>query len=811
MSNYRWIISAVFGLSMICIAAAFVGLILLGANLLGATAPLATPTLVAVQLPTETPTSTPPPSVTAGAAPTLSRIPPTRPPATPRPSATRTLPPPTPISTPIPPFVPRVPTVALPTPGTPQPPANAWFGEYYSNPNLQGGTLLVRYDNAITFNWGGGAPASSMPSDNFSVRWSRAAWFSEGQYRFHALVDDGARIWVDGGLVIDQWSDGAVRELTSDRYLAIGNHDLRVEYYERVGSAQIAVWWDQVTGYPDWRGEYFPVAALSGLPLWVRNDTNLDFDWGTGAPAAGMPADNFSARWTRTSAFDAGLHRFHLVVDDGARAWIDDQLIVDHWHDGPVRETTADYATTQGNHNLRVEYYEKAGAARIRFWWEKLPTPTIAGWKGEYWTNRQFEGSPIAVRSDQAIDFDFGVNAPIAGIPNDNFSIRWTRDVTFDPGIYRFYARADDGIRSYVAGRLAIDRWSDSPGTQVYSVDLPLSGQLSLVVEYYEHTSTANVKFWWERIAAAPSLTPTPTATPTSLPTATVTPSATPTSTSTLTPTATNAPTAAATATATATNTPLPTATRTATPTATGTSTVAATATSTSTPTRTATATSTATSTATATATATNTSTATATLTLTPTTTLTATATLTTTGTVTQTATATLTTTATLTATPTLTATSIITTAFAELPVPAGVRLNEIMALPQRVDWNKDGAANNKDQWVELYNAGATAQDISGWLLTSRGSKGHVDRFPAGTIVPAGKYLLLYRSETEIVLEDKNELVLLFDQTGRLIDVAPVPAAKADASYSRDPAGEWHTGWKSSPGEPNSPPAKTPR
>ncbi len=827
MSNNRWIISAVFGLSMICIAAAFLGLIVFGASMLGGTAPLPTPTLVAVQLPTETPTTEPPPSGTPRAAPTLTLMPPTRAPATALPSSTRTVPSVTP--TPLPPFVPPPPTTTPPPTNPPQPPPNAWRGEYYTNPNLQGDPVVVRFDDAITFNWGGGAPASAVPSENFSVRWSRASWFSEGEYRFHALVDDGVRMYVDGVVIMDQWSDGAVREVTADRYMPTGNHALSVEYYERVGGAQIAVWWDQVTGYPDWRGEYYPVRDLSGLPLWVRNDPNLDFDWGTGGPGVGIPADNFSARWTRTTSFDTGWYRLHLLIDDGARAWIDNQLVIDDWRDGPARELTADYALTQGNHTLRIEYYERSGSARIRFWWETQPAPTITAWNGEYWTNRQFEGDPIAVRNDQAIDFDFGLNAPLGGMPNDDFAIRWTRDVSFDPGIYRFYARADDGIRFYVGGRIIIDRWSDSPGDQVFSEDLPLSGQLTLVVEYYDHTGSANVKFWWERIATAPSLTPTATATATQTPTMTPTPTATnaPTATPTNAPTATATGTSTSTPTSTATSTRTPTATNTATatratratrtptsthtptateaPTATRTTRATRTATVTHTPTSTATATTTATSTATttptatATATATQTATATATATLTPTMTLTATSTLTTTATITQTATATTTATATLTGTPIVTVTSTITT-------PFGVRLNEVMPLPKTVDWNNDGALNRKDQWIELYNAGTTAQDISGWILTSRGSKGEVERLPARTILRPGEFLLLYRSETGFALEDKNELVLLFDKTARLIDVAAIPLAKPDASYSRDVAGEWHTDWKASPGEPNAPP-----
>ena len=45
-------------------------------------------------------------------------------------------------------------------------------------------------------------------------------------------------------------------------------------------------------------GEYFTNADLSGAPTVVRTDAGVDFAWNSGSPATGMPADNWSARWT---------------------------------------------------------------------------------------------------------------------------------------------------------------------------------------------------------------------------------------------------------------------------------------------------------------------------------------------------------------------------------------------------------------------------------------------------------------------------------------------------------------------------------
>ncbi|HEY64480.1 MAG TPA: hypothetical protein G4O02_07895 [Caldilineae bacterium] len=515
-----------------------------------------------------------------------------------------------------------------------------WRGEYFPNVYLMGDPWLVRNDPEIDFDWGLNAPAPGLPADLFSVRWTRTLTFDEGVYRFHAIVDDGMRLYVDGELLIDEWRDGSRREVTAERKLSAGEHTLRVEYYERTVEAQIRVWWERLTAYPEWQGAYWSNRKLSGDPAVVRNDVMIDFDWGTGSPAAGIPSDGFSARWVRTIEFDAATYRFHVLVDDGARLWVDDELLIDEWRDGAVREITADYALARGKHQIVVDYYERTGNARIKVWWEKVPSPTFPDWKGEYWSNRELSGSPALVRNDEKIDFYWGARSPAVGLPADDFSVRWSRWVTFEPGAYRFYVQANDGFRFYLDGYLVLENWRDGGGDKLYTADLALSGPHRLVVEYYERTGTAWITFWWERIpptptpTATPSPTPTPTPTPTWTPTPTrrvlptptdtptpsPTPSATPTATATPTPTATPSPTATFTPGPTPSFTPTPTATWTPSPTFTSIPTATPTATPSPSPTWTPTPslTPTATSTPSPTVTFTPTATATPTSTSTP-------------------------------------------------------------------------------------------------------------------------------------------------------------------------------------------------
>jgi len=373
-----------------------------------------------------------------------------------------------------------------------------WKGEYYASGSPSGSPVLVRNDADIDFNWGSGSPVADVPVDNFSVRWTRQAFFEEATYRFHAIVDGGVCLWVGGKMVIDAWNDGSIREFTADYDLARGDYGLKVEFFEGRGDARIEVWWEKVgPSFPDWKGEYWTNAYLSGNPALVQNEGRIDFNWGLGSAAAGLPVDNWSARWTRTLYFEAGTYRFAITVDDGARLWIDNALVIDAWYEG-TRQMSTDSTLGAGYHTVRVEFCERGGEAQMRLRWDKVPPRAQPTWNGRYYANMSLDGNPNLVREDAAIDFNWGGGAAAAGLPADKFSIRWERWVSFDYATYTFFARADNGIRVYVDGVPLIDEWY-SNGIDVFAVSKTLDGVHHLVVEYYENGGPAQVAFWWER------------------------------------------------------------------------------------------------------------------------------------------------------------------------------------------------------------------------------------------------------------------------------------------------------------------------
>ena len=98
---------------------------------------------------------------------------------------------------------------------------------------------------------------------------------------------------------------------------------------------------------------------------------------------------------------------------------------------------------------------------------------TFPNWKGEYFANKTLSGLPALTRNDAAISFDWGQGAPANGLPVDGFSVRWTRTLKFDAGVYRFSLRSDDGVRLWIDGILQIDEWHNSGG-QTFTRDVQL-------------------------------------------------------------------------------------------------------------------------------------------------------------------------------------------------------------------------------------------------------------------------------------------------------------------------------------------------
>ena len=106
-------------------------------------------------------------------------------------------------------------------------------------------------------------------------------------------------------------------------------------------------------------------------------------------------------------------------------------------------------------------------------------------------------GQPTLQRSESELNFDWGTGSPAPSIWHDRFSARWTRYIDMTPGVYRFTATSDDGIRVWLDGELIINEWYDHAIKTVWA-DRNLSpGHHLLTVEFYENTGLAVAKVSW--------------------------------------------------------------------------------------------------------------------------------------------------------------------------------------------------------------------------------------------------------------------------------------------------------------------------
>lgn len=244
----------------------------------------------------------------------------------------------------------------------------SWRAEYYDNPSLSGQPIISRFEAALSHDWGNGSPAQDLPKDFFSARYTITRHFERGTYLFILTVDDGARVWFDGKIILDAWDLGYKEKLEAKLYIGdTGDHELQVAYFENTGRATINLEWIQLGGKDDivgaWRGEYFINKNLEGEPALVRQDGAINFDWNSGSPSPKITRDNFSVRWTRSIYLKEGSYNFRIQHDDGMRIFVDDKNIYDSWFDQPVGYRTRRVHLAQGYRTFRVEYYDHVGNA----------------------------------------------------------------------------------------------------------------------------------------------------------------------------------------------------------------------------------------------------------------------------------------------------------------------------------------------------------------------------------------------------------------------------------------------------------------
>jgi len=127
-------------------------------------------------------------------------------------------------------------------------------------------------------------------------------------------------------------------------------------------------------------------------------------------------------------------------------------------------------------------------------------------------------------------------------------------------------------------------------------------------------------------------------------------------------------------------------------------------------------------------------------------------------------------------------------------PAASPIVLNEVMAK------NATAAADEAgeyDDWIELYNTGTAAVDLTGWYLTDNPWNVTKWPIPAGTVLQPDAYLMVWADEdgaqgplhANFKLDADGETLWLLDPSGQISNEVTWPALSADESYARVPNG----------------------
>src|SRR3984957_20556152 len=354
-----------------------------------------------------------------------------------------------------------IPSNQLSTPGGT---AGALQGDYFTDTLLQGYPQVRRNDSGINFNWTNTSPDPSIPTTNFGIRWTGSvlAQYSEN-YTFCTLTDDGARLFINGQIVVNEWQGQSATQWCSNNLGSVG---------VGTGGAYIDVITLPATGTynillaPQNNGIGAMTFTLYKVPADVTSTISPN-----GTPATvttTVPGQNASLTFSGTAGQRLSLLMSAVTIPNSNVAV----------------ENTATLTAGQ-KYPLQMQYYQGGGGGSAELLWYsnstvKNPIPasqlypsgsnTAGGLSASYYPNPLLEGAPQITRVDPVINFNYNSQGPDTTMTQQNFSANWLGSVEpLYSENYSFCTVTDDGSRLYLNSSLVVNDWQSQGATQYCS------------------------------------------------------------------------------------------------------------------------------------------------------------------------------------------------------------------------------------------------------------------------------------------------------------------------------------------------------
>ncbi|MFB7329749.1 fibronectin type III domain-containing protein [Streptomyces sp. NPDC056190] len=194
---------------------------------------------------------------------------------------------------------------------------------------------------------------------------------------------------------------------------------------------------------PVFKRQFFANTAFSGTPKRTDCDSAINEAW-SGAPAKGLPKDNFGVRWTVTRDFGSGgPFAFSAEARGGIRVYLDGVRKVSLWKKvSKAQKQTVNVTVPKGKHALRIDFVNWTGPASAKFSY----TPRTAAGVDKV--------KPLAPTSPVAT-YDKATGKA---------KITWAKNKEMDLAGYRVYRRLQGGsFPSKPLATTASTSYTDSP------------------------------------------------------------------------------------------------------------------------------------------------------------------------------------------------------------------------------------------------------------------------------------------------------------------------------------------------------------
>ncbi|WP_079527268.1 PA14 domain-containing protein [Halobacillus hunanensis] len=400
-------------------------------------------------------------------------------------------------------------------------PLGDWIAFHYNNTNLEGMPTarekLSNLNRKLSFDFDKGSPVDDIQNDNFSSLYTSSQRIEAGPYLLRLKADDGVRVYIDDKLVVDRWGPGNFNSqiakdlMIKDKDNVSSNqkdiHTIRVEYMESEGASSLdfkLLKPIEDVPYDSWLGLYYPNKNLSGMPLVVGGKSSqeemlnrVSFDWGTASPLSQLPRDEFSVEYIKNLSGNRE-YFVNAFADDGLKVSVNDNMIIDEWHDSSGESYKALLTElSAGQNTVKVQYYENTGAAFIHS--NVVP---FGEWSVSYYPNTNLKGKPAATKvlqSANGIGFSekLGLGSPTLGVPSNNYSANYITAKRLEPGEYLIDTKADDDIQVLIDGKVVVDSKTAKQENKVkVNIKNSDNGNIHWIeVRHKEYYGESNIEF----------------------------------------------------------------------------------------------------------------------------------------------------------------------------------------------------------------------------------------------------------------------------------------------------------------------------